>query len=276
MADRRLMWALGAAGAVTAMAMIATPLFPTGGSGRRRLSSIVVTGLFTTTVLRAGERWGAGRALAAAGSIAATTAAVERVGVATGLPFGRYHYTAALRPQIAGVPVIVPLAWFAMAVPAREVAGHRGPMWRRIVVGSAALTAWDAFLDPQMVTEGYWRWERRGLYRSIPLGNFVGWFVTGLGVMAVLEVLLPVERADTSERVDTSARTDADDQTDEVSPSGDPIFVGQYSFMAVMETIGFAAFFRDRVVAAVGGAAMLPFAAIAIGRALGRRPGRSR
>lgn len=270
MTDRRSMWALGAAGAVTAMAMIATPLFPTGGSGRRRLSSIVVTGLFTTTVLRAGERWGAGRALAAAGSIAATTAAVERVGVATGLPFGRYHYTAALRPQIAGVPVIVPLAWFAMAVPAREVAGHRGPMWRRIVVGSAALTAWDAFLDPQMVTEGYWRWERRGAYRSIPLGNFVGWFVTGLGVMAVLEVLLPVERVGRGVPADTSG------QVEDASPSGDPIFVGQYSFMAVMETIGFAAFFRDRVVAAVGGAAMLPFAAIAVGRALGRRPGRSR
>ena len=36
--------------------------------------------------------------------------------------------------------------------------------------------------------------------------------------------------------------------------------------MGVMETVGFAAFFRDRLVAAVGGAAMLPIAAA------GRRP----
>ena len=54
----------------------------------------------------------------------------------------------------------------------------------RIALGSAALTAWDLFLDPQMVGEGYWVWARRGLYRGIPLGNFVGWFLTGLGVMA--------------------------------------------------------------------------------------------
>ena len=33
--------------------------------------------------------------------------------------------------------------------------------------------------------------------------------------------------------------------------------------MGVMETLGFAAFFGDRVVAAVGGAAMLPIAAAA-------------
>jgi hypothetical protein len=36
---------------------------------------------------------------------------------------------------------------------------------------AAALTAWDLFLDPQMVGEGYWTWERRGRYRDIPLSN---------------------------------------------------------------------------------------------------------
>ena len=34
--------------------------------------------------------------------------------------------------------------------------------------------------------------------------------------------------------------------------------------MAVMETVGFAAFFGDRLVAVVGGAAMLPIAAGAV------------
>ena len=36
--------------------------------------------------------------------------------------------------------------------------------------------------------------------------------------------------------------------------------------MGVMETLGFAAFFRDRLVAVVGGLGMLPIAAIAIAR----------
>ena len=44
----------------------------------------------------------------------------------------------------------------------------------------------------------------------------------------------------------------------------DPALVAEYGAMAVMETLGFAAFFRDRVVAAVGGAAMLPVAAAAV------------
>ena len=40
--------------------------------------------------------------------------------------------------------------------------------------------------------------------------------------------------------------------------------------MAVMETVGFARYFRDPVVAAVGGAAMLPLAAVSVVKALRR------
>jgi uncharacterized membrane protein len=232
-----------AAAALTVAAMIATPLASPRGGARRVLSSVVVTGLFTVTTHRVAARWGRGRAAAAASTIAVATAAVERVGTRTGLPFGRYHYTDALKPQVGGVPAIVPLAWFAMAVPAREAAhsalGVRSTPATRVVLGSAALTAWDLFLDPQMVGEGYWVWARRGRYRGIPVGNFVGWFLTGLGVMAVLEVLVPPDHPD-------------------------PVLVGEYSFMAAMETVGFAWFFRDRAVAAVGGAGMLPVAAAAL------------
>jgi uncharacterized membrane protein len=237
------------AAATTVAAMVATPLARPGGSTRRMLSSVVVTSLFTATSVRAAQRWGTRRAITAAGSIAVATAAVERIGTHTGVPFGRYGYTDALRPQLAGVPAIVPLAWFAMAVPARETAhaalGHRSTATGRVVLGSAALTAWDFFLDPQMVGEGYWRWARRGAYRDIPVSNFVGWFVTGLGVMAALEKMLPVDDPD-------------------LRP--DHVLVGQYTYMGVMETLGFAAFFRDRTVAAVGGAAMLPVAAAAVRR----------
>jgi putative membrane protein len=135
-------------------------------------------------------------------------------------------------------------------LPARETShaalGNRSTPAGRLALGAAALTAWDLFLDPQMVGEGYWRWLRRGAYRGIPLGNFVGWFVTSLGVMTVLEVVLPPD-----------------------DPGAD--LVAAYGGMAVMETVGFAAYFRDRVVAAAGGAAMLPFAAFGLAGLLGRR-----
>jgi putative membrane protein len=113
------------------------------------------------------------------------------------------------------------------------------------VLGSAALTAWDLFLDPQMVGEGYWKWARRGVYRGIPLTNYLGWFVTGLGVMALLEATLPPGPCD-----------------------ADGVLVGEYAYMGVMETIGFARYFRDPVVAVVGGLGMLPVAGAAVARKL--------
>jgi putative membrane protein len=110
-----------------------------------------------------------------------------------------------------------------------------------------ALAAWDLFLDPQMTAEGYWRWARGGRYRGIPLSNFAGWLATGLGVMVVLERVLPPAEPDV-------------------------VLVGEYAGMALMETAGFAAFFGDRLVAAAGGAAMLPLAAGAVARLATRPP----
>jgi uncharacterized membrane protein len=231
------------AAAVTVAAMVATPLARRGGGTRRVLSSIVVTALAATTASRATARWGPARAAGALATVGAGTLVVERVGTRTGVPFGRYHYSPALRPQIGGVPIVVPLAWFAMALPAREAAiaalGERASPVRRIVAGAAALTAFDLFLDPQMVGEGYWHWPGNGAYRGIPLSNLVGWLVTGLAIMAVLELVVPP------------------------APPPDPALVGEYAVVGVMETFAFAAFFRDRLVAAVGGAAMLPIAALA-------------
>ena len=126
---------------------------------------------------------------------------------------------------------------------------------KRIVVGSAAMTAWDLFLDPQMVGEGYWAWARRGLYRGIPMTNFLGWFLAGLGIMVLFERVLPVGP-------DTS-NTPAD--------SADVRLVGQYGYMSVMQTLGFAKYFRDPLVATVGGLAMLPLAATATAQLARRR-----
>lgn len=239
-----------ASSVLTVGAMLATPFARRGGVGRRLLSSAVVSGLFSSTTAASAHRWSAPRVLTAAGTTAALTTAVEWLGITTGLPFGRYHYTNALQPKIAGVPTLVPMAWFAMAVPARETVhtalGRRSNRVSRVVAGAAALTAWDLFLDPQMVGEGYWQWARRGAYRGIPISNYVGWFVTGIGVMVVLELLLPPGE-----------------------PAAD--LVAQYGVMAAMETIGFAAFFGDRVVAAVGGVGMLPVAGLAAARLVGQR-----
>ncbi len=239
-------WAAWAPAAITFAGMVVTPLARRGGPVRRAMSTVVVSGLFATTSAAAARRWGASRSAIAASGVAAVTGVVERIGTATGKPFGAYRYTGLLRPQIAGVPAIVPLAWFAMAVPARETAhaalGHRSSPATRIALGAVALTAWDLFLDPQMVGEGYWQWARVGRYRGVPMSNYAGWLATSVVVMAGLELALPAERP--AERA----------------------LVAEYGVMAGMETLGFAAFFRDRLVATVGGAAMLPIAIAATRR----------
>jgi putative membrane protein len=52
----------------------------------------------------------------------------------------------------------------------------------------------------------------------------------------------------------------------EAAERPEPTMVGAYAWMAVMSTLGFAAFFRDPVVAAAGGVAMVPAAVEAVRR----------
>jgi uncharacterized membrane protein len=225
--------------AVHATALIATPLRKKGA--RATLASTVVVSLASSTGALATRRWGATRTALAATAVGVTTWFVERVGTHTGRLFGAYEYTGVLRPEIDGVPAIVPLAWFAMALPARETAVALNRRWR-IPMGAALLTGWDLFLDPQMVGEGYWKWKRGGRYRNIPLTNYLGWFATSLVIMVMLEVLLP-------------PNVDAD-----------RALVAEYAWMNTMETVGFAAFFDDRLVATVGGLATVPAAVVAVVR----------
>jgi putative membrane protein len=45
------------------------------------------------------------------------------------------------------------------------------------LLSALAFTAWDLFLDPQMVGWGFWVWEIPGQYFGIPLSNYLGWIV---------------------------------------------------------------------------------------------------
>ena len=231
--------------AVTIAAMIATPLYERSSDERVVLTHLVIGGMFALSVFVVRAAWGSKRALVAAVAVVGFTWLLEVVGSNTGIPFGSYDYSTLLRPQLAGVPLVVPFAWLAMAVPAREVARVLGfrLVWQRVLVGSIALTAWDVFLDPQMVAEGYWRWAADGWYRGIPLTNYVGWLIGGAVVMSILEIVLPHR-----------------DNALNVTP------VLHYAVVGVMETVAFTFFFDDLVVAAAGAIAMLPLSALALAR----------
>ncbi len=125
--------------------------------------------------------WGSGITLRVIAVVLPLAWAVEFIGSTTGLPFGEYHYTNLLQPQIGGVPLLIPLAWLMMLPPAWAVAYALVRRWSYLavaIVAAFAFTAWDLFLDPQMVAWDYWRWTFPGGYFGIPWLNFAGWIVS--------------------------------------------------------------------------------------------------
>ncbi len=190
--------------ALTVLAQIAYPL--TDGEPLRVLTVATVLLFAGASVLHAaatrGLLWGLGL-LTLAGGLGL---GAEALGVRTGFPFGEYAYADTLGPQLADVPVVVPLAWVMMAYPclllgrrlARAAARHsRRPESALVVVltGGLALAAWDLFLDPQMVEAGHWRWARPtpalpGV-PGVPVTNFAGWLLVAVVIMTVLHTLLP-------------------------------------------------------------------------------------
>jgi putative membrane protein len=157
-------------------------------------------GTTTTVVLQAvasvlalQAAWGWGRTMPIALAIMAMGWAVEYLGSHTGVPFGHYHYTSRLQPQLGHVPLTIPVAWLMMLpaswAVADAIARGRGPgFW---LLSGLAITAWDLYLDPQMVSWRLWVWERKGGYFGIPWINFLGWTLSGAVMTAVTSALLP-------------------------------------------------------------------------------------
>src|ERR1039458_230132 len=138
---------------------------------------------------------------------------------------------------------MVPLAWAAMGLPgyavgatlARSRAG-------RIVTGAAALTAWDLFLDPQMIRNGFWQWAHTGPYQGVPLSNFAGWLLVAAVLMAVFDVILRPRPRGTGPHAADRNQGDGHPQPSQITDH--PGLLTTYTVMAVMETVGFAVIFH--------------------------------
>lgn len=184
--------------AATVLLQVAYPLVE--GHPRDVLTVVTVVVFFTASATHAALSRGPGWAAA---MVAATTGIgllAESIGTRTGLPFGDYSYAGSLGWQLLGVPVVVPLAWSMMAYPCL-LAGQllARSAWSAALAGGAMLAAWDLFLDPQMVAAGHWTWADPtpalpGV-PGIPVGNFAGWLVVAVVLMAALQ-LLPRRAAD--------------------------------------------------------------------------------
>jgi uncharacterized membrane protein len=165
-----------------------------GSGGRTALSILTVVTFFLASASHAylsrGAAW-------TSGFLAITLIfgwAVEVLGLGTSFPFGTYEYSGALGPAIAGVPLVIPLAWSMMAYPCLLAAQRLSTTGLgTALIGGWLLAAWDLFLDPQMVGQGYWTWQDAGWalpgIPGIPMQNFIGWLLAAIVLMSLLDRL---------------------------------------------------------------------------------------
>ena len=140
--------------------------------------------LFVVTVGHALLTWPVADALTLFVGGVAVAFAVEAPSIRAGL------FTHYLRPQVAGVPLTILLAWPAVVYAAVRVAGLvvEGPV---AVAATAAVlgTLADVATDPPAVADGAWEFHRREIpgpwFRDVPWWNFAGW----LGIVFVTAML---------------------------------------------------------------------------------------
>jgi uncharacterized membrane protein len=165
-----------------------------GDDGRTALSIATVVTFFlasaTHAYLNRGGAW--------TGAFLAITLgfgwAIEQLGLATSFPFGSYEYADVLGPAIGGVPLVIPMAWSMMAYPCLLAAQRLSDtVIGTALIGGWVLAAWDLFLDPQMVGQGFWTWSQTGWelpgIPGIPLQNFLGWLLGAIVLMWLLNLL---------------------------------------------------------------------------------------
>jgi uncharacterized membrane protein len=135
--------------------------------------------------------YGVRAAIVLFGTCVAVTFAVENLGVATGVPFGHYHFAVdAGLPCIGTFPMVVAPLWFgagyfSWVVAAILLDGADRRLERPLdfialpVVAAFVLTQWDLVMDRSESTIArVWVWHDGGADFGVPLTNYVGWLLT--------------------------------------------------------------------------------------------------
>ena len=126
---------------------------------------------------------------------------LENIGVRTGFPFGRYHFTNVMGPKLSVVPVLLALAYVGMAylswiVACSIMGGFHGRLLghRRItlpLLAASVMVSWDLSQDPVWSTILHaWIWQQGGPYFGVPPSNFLGWFLTVYIIFQLFAVYL--------------------------------------------------------------------------------------
>ncbi|HML04596.1 MAG TPA: carotenoid biosynthesis protein [Methanobacterium sp.] len=150
------------------------------------IDSFLVTAiLFIIAVFHGTERYGKKNILIFFLITWIVSFSLENLSIATGFPFGFYHYSPTL--GLLTVPLIIIFAYFSI--------GYLSWMLSHVLTGQYSkklegkqifivpfiaafiMVMWDLTVDPISSTlQGLWVWTYPGAYFGVPISNFFGWF----------------------------------------------------------------------------------------------------
>jgi putative membrane protein len=151
------------------------------------IDSFLVTALlFILAVWHGAERYGKKNILIFFLITWAVSFFFENLSIATGFPFGFYHYSPSL--GILTVPLIIIFAYFSIGY-LSYVLSHilTGQYTKKLegkqifivpFIAAFIMVMWDLTVDPISSTlSGLWVWTYPGAYFGVPISNFFGWFL---------------------------------------------------------------------------------------------------
>lgn len=106
---------------------------------------------------------------------------VEIVGVATGYPFGVYHYGGSLGWKVLGVPVVLGLNWWLLVYSSIQLSS-----WitkntvLKILIAPAFMVGLDFLIEPLCETMDFWHWKEA----VVPVQNYLSWYFIALVLIA--------------------------------------------------------------------------------------------
>lgn len=112
----------------------------------------------------------------------------ESLSIATGFPFGHYHYTDKMGPKLGTVPLLIMPAYFCVCYVSWYIAqalldrfAHEPDTlqtWVQPLLAALIMVMWDMSMDPARSTvAGAWSWRQGGGYFGVPFVNFMGWLL---------------------------------------------------------------------------------------------------
>lgn len=110
----------------------------------------------------------------------------ESLSIATGFPFGNYHYTDSLGWKLGTVPLLIMpayfgvcyISWLIARTLTQSVAPAQSHGWPVVLVAAFVMVMWDLSMDPSRATVNLtWIWRDGGAYFGVPFINFAGWFL---------------------------------------------------------------------------------------------------